>query len=246
MINEISKYLPDSWIALLIIIVIGALGSATWDILLKPSYSKIRNFLLSLITLWKKKQKDYIYSEISYGSIKQHLSSYNSEILTIIFLSLLASCIIFVKVGMLDKSLENYNQVISLIDEVKKDPSIEAKTKIEDEEKVLITKLDKLKEKSESINNILFWFFLVVLIFGLYMIGDKSAQFIVKLYIHSSSCYLDRLFRIIRPHISTKQYNELQSQQALINSKESFEDLTSKLYKIADENEIKYKKYNPW
>ena len=112
--DEIKDALPGGWLTILVIIILGAFGSATWEIFFKPFYIKGRNFLLSFLTLWKDNQKNKIYYQVSYGSSKQHLSIYISELLTMIFVSLLICSFIFIKYSTLDAANKNYNKIIEL------------------------------------------------------------------------------------------------------------------------------------
>lgn len=114
MLDDYSDVVPSSWVSILMVILLGALGSATWEILFKRIYSTIRDSLLSVLTLWKEKQKNRVYTQVSYGVSKQHLAAFIAELLIIIFISLTISGALFFKATTIDELNKQSDKVADI------------------------------------------------------------------------------------------------------------------------------------
>lgn len=229
--NEIREALPGGWISILVVIILGALGSATWDILLKPTLSKGRNFILSFVTLWRDNLKDNIYRQVSFGPAKQHLSLFNARLLLLIFLIITVIFFFFAKKISLDSANNLYEEIIKI-----------ESSSVENEPMDIIT----VKNNIESLKETAFYSVLILGLFSLYLVADTVANYIKVVYIHSVSCHLDSMLKIISPHLSSEEISIYQSKIASISNRSDYHDIVGQLYDKAESEKLNYRRFDAW
>lgn len=211
-----SEYLGQHWIvAVLIAIVLGALGSALWEWALRPLGSKFGNALFSIITLGAKRASDRIYAGASLGH--RELPSLNILMIALVMLTAL----------LLSSQLTYYVNIRpSMDDQVFLDACAK---KGESEKKGCIREQYKKSiEPQVKIWSALSVFLSVFIFFKFHTVSRMN--FIVTGFNH--------LLRIIRPYIDESKLHLIEQKFALMNNQEDYEELIDNMLTIAVENGV--------
>lgn len=229
--NEIREALPGGWISILVVIILGALGSATWDILLRPTLAKGRNFILSFVTLWRDNLKDNIYQQVSFGPTKQHLSLFNARLLLFIFFLIAAAFFFFAKTTIFDSVNYLYEDIIEI------EASSSPKDPID---------ISTVKNEIASLQKKSFYFVLFIALFSLYLVTDRFVDFIKTVYIHSVACHLDNMLKIISPQLTSGEISVYHARIASISNHSDYHEIISQLYEKAEDENLSYRQFDAW
>lgn len=217
----------STWIFyILLAIVLGAIGSGTWEHILKPVIQKTSRILLSILTLGLQSTRNNLYKEIATRPQKK------PELLIIMLVIYLTSAGLgvasseFVRAHIAE---DTYNTE-SLLDLDRK--NIE---QLEQELKTIKHEANESIKKLAEINKITSKMLLATALFFLTYITTTYAK---CAYIHGATCYFDQLMSICHPYISDLEYKEINSKFSQSKSKEDYTAIIGKLQAYANQNGI--------
>lgn len=239
---------------LLTVIILGAIGTALWEVVLKPPSSWLLRKLLSAATFGLKSAKIIIYKRIASGQEEPFAKFIAFYFIIILYLSGIIVVADY-KYNIINKSRSNYEKVISLekINEELINPSI--KDKLSTFEKPEIIKQNRLKEREEikKLKNEIINLgkeanrsYVILIIFLIIVLTKLWVEYIILVYINSAIRYFNQLFRICSPLINdTERLNHL-SEFARIKSPQEYKKLIESLKEIAKKHEFGVPSFWVW
>lgn len=242
--DELKEALPGGWVSVLVVILLGALGSAAWEVFMKPTLSRLRDLFLSFFTLWKVKLKDRIYYEISYGVKKNQASLLNTELLFLIFIPVLLVSFFYLKSISYDMVEEQRGRALKVEDRAW--ASLEY---AEPEELTVIntlTEIEYLLPDIDKLSKLAFWQIVLFGGYAAFVVGSLLSKFTRTIYIQNASGHLEKMLAIARPFITSEKYIEYLGQYASIREKAHFVSLAEQLYSVANTNNAWHPTFRAW
>lgn len=242
MSDLLGKYSVEiTW--LLSIIILGAIGTALWDIILKPSSSWFLRRLLSVLTFGLNRAKITIYKRISLKekeSFSKYLASYfallvlsGTIILSMILILYTTNSVHEIRNNIL--SLEKQNKELIL------PPKISANEKKEQIKKEIIqirNKIRQLKAEISKNTSRLITYSIIIVFISFFLALMILIEFLFLLYISNAVGYFDQLLTICRPFINETDYIQYLSDFACIKSPQDYKKIIENLHKVAKDREI--------
>jgi len=226
-----ADFLLEHWflsalLGILGTILLGALGSALWDVALRPASRKLGTLLFTLLTLGAKRARDGIYREAARG----HHELPALFILAFVIIAIATAGIIISALGvdlLTGGSVATYRQelVSTCISEIGTSEPIYIRTCLQDK---------RMEQFGTYIP-----FLILILIFSTIRL---LYQFMRINAINLTITYFEQCIRVLGPFLPTKDRRQLEQAFALMESKEAFEELVKELKRVAEANGVRLPK----
>ena len=197
-------------------IILGAVGSGLWDLVLSDIILWIGEAVLTLFSRISAGYLDLLYKDVGKGPLYPLVR----EPLVVVFSFLVALPAVFV--------LITWTKLKKLKQQIGDDKS----------EKPEISPEDKLKTVDRFFKIGVLPYFCVVTVFFILQVWQA-------LYTHSASSYLERSLDIVAPHIAAHELQVLVARYRSIDSASEFSKLKIALETIASENNAKLPEFEP-
>ncbi len=234
-----SKYLK--WIiGVFGTIILGAIGSGLWDLVLKSLWFSMSKFFLEIISSIFSSFKSATYKDISKGFHE------GSSIATLVVSTTILSWVFGEKCGEMVGSISNINEKCAndgseLKSALQEKLPLNTK-KIEDLENQLVEAqitLQKLMRYKKYIAYFGSLFSLFAISFFLFLMMQTT-------YVNSAITHFDQLLKIDAPFISEKEMIQIRSAFAQISSSEDYKEIILRLENIGKENNQKIPTFVQW
>ncbi|KIH76741.1 hypothetical protein SAMN05660860_00884 [Geoalkalibacter ferrihydriticus] len=220
-------------------IVLGAIGSGTWEYIFKPIILLSRDFILNVTTLGIEKFKNEVYLDISRGYTENTSLNILGEINQLYFTFSIIFCLwAYTKIKDIKKDKK---EILGNLVELEKELDGNFEQKCQREHiKELREILSNLNTKSTTI--LLYIFILIVVI----STSARYMNFAKTSYINSAISHYKQGMQIIKPYIPTERYILIESEFAQINRKEDYVNVLNKIYIELERNNFNYRKFDAW
>jgi hypothetical protein len=251
MFDFVEKYWKEIT-GIVSIIILGAIGTAFWEVILKPSSSWLLRKFLSATTFGLDRAKNNIYKRIASGQEESF-----SKFIAYYFVIMISITLIIVLINVKSKVIEgykvHYDKLISMEKDFEKSINPEKEPSISDKSEklkqdALQIRIDINKLKGEIIKtgryaNI----FYIIFILGLcYLIIMLWSEYLMSVYINSAIRYFNQLVRICAPLMDKAERLNILSEFSRIKSPNGYIELTERLKKIATEHEFNVPGFWVW
>lgn len=218
-----EKFFAEHWIlSIILTILLGAIGSGLWDTAFKPIINKITNAIFTMFSFGAKRARDKIYKEAARG----HHELPSLVILLFIFATL--PCVIL--------SLE-----FSLYAKIYKfEPELSIKMVINDcKEKEGSEKIECFKEVGDKfIRDKLGYKLHLLTLLSILVTVNMLFSFISINRTNLAITYYQQCLKICRPLIDDSTFFDLEQKYSLIETKEGYFEIISRLNVISEKNSI--------
>jgi hypothetical protein len=212
----------NKYIKILVIILLGALGSGVWEYLIKPSFETISESTLNIITFGIKSFQNDLYSEIAVGLYERGSLNGLSLLTSIytmggIFLILYSKNLVFEK----NSDIDNLKNSLTT-------------TSFDEQKEIIENFMIDLKKRLRKLYY--FLFFIITTSILIYQFNSLRLS-----YINKSIASYNQFKNISRPYISQKELLLIESNFALIKNKNDYERIIEELKKVIEINNLNIK-----
>jgi membrane protein YqaA with SNARE-associated domain len=207
-------------------ILLGALGSAFWEVAMRPFAVWLGKVILTVATFGSTTLKDSIYHEAAKGFHEASLLKVFSLMIFIIFATggSILSGLLGWKMGSYQG--RKFNDSLADID-------------TESREALHRNKIASMKKRFPPLIATLGSFVLLLAVL-------EFIDFLELSQANSAYTFYSQSLTICRPYLSEKETQTLQAQYAGMNKRDDFIAITEELRKIASINHQKLPEYSPW
>jgi hypothetical protein len=207
-------------------IMLGAIGSGLWSLLLEPSLSWVARGTLTLATLGISSVRDNVYQDIAKGY---------TEAPGLFLIALITGFIFFVVLGYSSFRLGQFvgDRIFSKF--IKRH---------------LSTETDKIVEKLElelkKYENHLRKLEIVLIVLTILIASFLYVQYSMLKYTNSAITHFQQCFTICRPYLDEAQEKKVLAQFSQIKNKQDYIDLMNQLYEIGHKKGADFPKFTIW
>jgi hypothetical protein len=251
MFDSVAKYWKEIT-GIVSLIILGAIGTALWEVVLKPSSSWLLRKFLSVTTFGLDRAKNNIYKKIAPGQ-EESFSKFIAFYFAILFSITLIIVMITFKSKVIEGFKVQHDKLISMEKEIEKfinpekEPSISDKSaKLKQDVLQLRTDINELKGEVIKIERYANIFYIISIIGVIYLIIMVWSEFLMLVYINNAIRYFNQLVRICAPFMDKAERLNILSEFSRITSPRGYMELIERLKKIATEHEFNVPGFWVW
>ncbi len=206
-------------------IIIGAIGSGIWEMLLEPFFTLASENIINGISHLSSSLEDSLYKSIARGYSEEMSYFAVSLILFILsgFLGVISYDFVFKhKKGNFYKTIES---------------EIENVENIENPKEKIIELKSRLESRSIRLRKIGYILFSFVVLIYFFLVGQSV---IIKYKTERITDFRQTL-SIVKPYVSNHKYDQFTSLFSRINTRKDYDIIMDSLYSICNKNDIKIK-----
>jgi len=231
------------FIAVIVTVILGAIGSGFWEVFLRPRWPRISNWILSLFSNYFNSLESTTYSEIAKG--------FHEVNGLIVFFLVGCGFILYLCDGLynmfyiyrdsteIQKKLSEAEEKIFAKAIQAPVADIEVKPKLDSEP------LKKFRGSQYFVFSFR-WLSLFFLFLFVAIIFSQIISLTQYVYVNSAVTYFNQLMTVCGPFINNEKSQALKSQFAQIQSRSDFLSLTNELLEIAKKRKLKTPEFEIW
>jgi hypothetical protein len=239
-----NKRYAKGFLALLGAILLGALGSGLWELVLKGLMNSSRDVLLNLVSFGLHSIKDITYSQIARGfheeaSMNLLLFTVTIIILLGLFLSLFGIVSLRILIRKQEAILLELDSLKQVEDQSKQPTKVKSQvpnSSVDDIRK-LVNRLSFKRLKVPAY----ILYVIVVLTFS-----ATIADYVRFSYVNSAITHFQQVFTIAAPFMDDPQRREVMSSYAQIRNREDYVLIVQRLESIATQNGQRIPAFSAW
>lgn len=225
--------------AILGAILLGAIGSGVWEGLLGPALRALRNWILDSISLVFLGYKNSVYVEIA----RDHTSAVNMashSLLMTLFLAMCAAYILYFFRYIREAEIQ-FENVVRRSEAVLQGKAQEQKTTAQ-----LVAEIEQMTKVMKGTMKGMWKLLYVISAVMVLVLAMNFVNFARLSYIDSALVHYHQVLRITSPHLKPDEKLAVESQFALIQTKQDYAQLVGRLSAIAKEQGQSVPNFDPW
>jgi len=241
--------------ALIAAVLLGAIGSGVWDLILKHSIISGRDLLLNTVSFGMKSIKDYTYTQIARGLHEEaslNVLQYFVSLLMLTVIVLVVYIIVQARgqakghkslIQMLDKSIAAFAESeVSIQAKPERVPKPKELSPHESKMKLEALRQSVLTKTSRAFGVVDY----IAILSSIVWISFTAADLIRFSYVNSAITHFHQLYAVTAPYIDIEKKAEITSSFAQIRNKEDYVGVIDRLEAVGKDKGLQIPSFSPW